>query len=295
MEPFDAMCDLLNEEKKNKYSTIGGAPQMLKVYQHMNSGALGVYWPERDENDIFKNRTLLGRKLLGYENTDYWFWDLKNQRSFPCKDGRNKYVDMFEHINIRYIGQKDEKVQVVVNVHDDYGYMKNCQFKVKSNEVHLKYGDNFKLNLSYHKDHTYRVFPMFDLKRYVVPPRDVFNESHIYETKGILKDMFDIVHIDYDFLKEDKVCPQIKLRKNYYGDFCKYEIIDKKKIYKAGEIFKIGLFYDSSGLEQCGMEPYQYIKKYHIPTREELRKCYVRKLLVLKLLNCLVGIHERNS
>ncbi len=43
------------------------------------------------------------------------------------------------------------------------------------------------------------------------------------------------------------------------------------------------------------MEPYQYIKKYHIPTREELRKCYVRKLLVLKLLNCLAGIHDRNS
>lgn len=71
MEPFEALCRML--KKVTKADTIGGAPQMIKTYQYMNSCPVGVYWPEK--KDTFSNRTLLGRRLFDYEDTEYWFID----------------------------------------------------------------------------------------------------------------------------------------------------------------------------------------------------------------------------
>ena len=72
MEPFEAMRNILR--KANKSDTIGGAPQVIKVYQHMNTKPIGVYWPEKSE-DTFQNRTLMGRKMFDFEDTEYWFMD----------------------------------------------------------------------------------------------------------------------------------------------------------------------------------------------------------------------------
>ena len=80
MEPFEVIRDMLKEQweaqqkRSEKYRTIGGAPQMIKVYQYMNSRPVGMYWPEKS-NDNFKNRTLLGRRLFDFEDTEYWFMD----------------------------------------------------------------------------------------------------------------------------------------------------------------------------------------------------------------------------
>ena len=80
MEPFEALCRML--KKVSKSDTIGGAPQIIKAYQYMNSCPVGVYWPEK--KDIFSNRTLLGRKLFDYEDTEYWFIDPETLYTNPC-------------------------------------------------------------------------------------------------------------------------------------------------------------------------------------------------------------------
>lgn len=80
MEPFEALCRMLQKVKKS--DTIGGAPQMIKSYQYMSCRPVGVYWPEK--KDVFSNRTLLGRRLFEYEDTKYWFIDPVTLQSNPC-------------------------------------------------------------------------------------------------------------------------------------------------------------------------------------------------------------------
>lgn len=80
LEPFDALCNLL--KKRNKPSTIGGSPQMVKVYQYMNSKPVGVFWPNLISGSN-KNRILLGRKMQSYEKSRYWFIDPDTHISYP--------------------------------------------------------------------------------------------------------------------------------------------------------------------------------------------------------------------
>lgn len=68
-EPFEVVRDMLRDPQKAQ--TIGGAPQVLKVYQHMNARPLAVAWPDAHSRQIF----IQGRPLLGYENVDYWTLD----------------------------------------------------------------------------------------------------------------------------------------------------------------------------------------------------------------------------
>lgn len=82
MEPFEALVRLLR--KVTPEDTIGGAPQMVKIYPHMNAKPIGVYWPNKDVSDICKNRTLLGRKLFDNENCDFSFIDPDT-----CISGKN--------------------------------------------------------------------------------------------------------------------------------------------------------------------------------------------------------------
>ena len=55
---------------------------MIKSYQYMKVRPVGVYWPEKE--DDYKNRTLLGRKLFDYEDTNYWFIDPDTLKTNPC-------------------------------------------------------------------------------------------------------------------------------------------------------------------------------------------------------------------
>lgn len=64
-EPFEVIRDMLRASKHE--DTIGGPPQLVKVYQHMTSRPIGVIWEG--------SKTLLGRKLLEYEDCDFWFLD----------------------------------------------------------------------------------------------------------------------------------------------------------------------------------------------------------------------------
>lgn len=62
MEPFEVLRDIIRE---NVSPLIGGPPQLVKVYQHMNCVPHGVYWPDKNSGTI----TVLGRPLLDYETT----------------------------------------------------------------------------------------------------------------------------------------------------------------------------------------------------------------------------------
>lgn len=73
MEPFEALVSLLRRTTPD--ATIGGPPQVVKIYRHMNCKPLGVYWPVKVEGEPFKNRTLLGRKLFDTEQCDFSFID----------------------------------------------------------------------------------------------------------------------------------------------------------------------------------------------------------------------------
>lgn len=62
LEPFEVVRDLLREADPGH--TIGGAPQIVKIYQYLNSVNVGVFWPDLAEGRLF----LSGRPLLDYEN-----------------------------------------------------------------------------------------------------------------------------------------------------------------------------------------------------------------------------------
>jgi hypothetical protein len=63
MEPFEILRDMIRERT---HPLIGGAPQMLKIYRHMNTKPYAIYWPNKDSLRI----TLFGRPLLDYETTE---------------------------------------------------------------------------------------------------------------------------------------------------------------------------------------------------------------------------------
>ncbi|MFE0344961.1 hypothetical protein ACFW0L_25160 [Priestia megaterium] len=85
MEPYEVVRDLLYDKvinANNDFRTIGGAPQLIKIYQHSNAEPIGVFWSNK--KDVLQNKssikqegnaTLLGRYLQEYENTDVIYMD----------------------------------------------------------------------------------------------------------------------------------------------------------------------------------------------------------------------------
>lgn len=62
MEPFEVLRDMI---RSGEYPLIGGAPQVFKIYEFLNTQPYAVVWPQRSEGTV----TLLGRPLLPYERT----------------------------------------------------------------------------------------------------------------------------------------------------------------------------------------------------------------------------------
>ena len=69
MEPFEVVRDMLRNPEHSE--TIGGAPQVVKVYQYMRTAPLGVFWPNKANGKVY----LQGRRCLGYERIDPWIID----------------------------------------------------------------------------------------------------------------------------------------------------------------------------------------------------------------------------
>jgi hypothetical protein len=78
LEPLRVLADFLESAKPE--DSIGGAPQVVRISQHMTTRPLCVRWNGGD--------TLFGRPLFTYENTDYWIVDPLTGRFFmPRKFG----------------------------------------------------------------------------------------------------------------------------------------------------------------------------------------------------------------
>ena len=73
----------------NHSETIGGAPQVTKVYQYMKSAPLGVYWPNKAGGVAH----LQGRPLLGYERSERWVLDPDTLFSERPEHSRNHADD----------------------------------------------------------------------------------------------------------------------------------------------------------------------------------------------------------
>lgn len=60
MEPLAVLRDMI---RGGVDPSIGDAPQVVKVYKHMNVVTFGVFWPNREARNV----TVLGRELLPFE------------------------------------------------------------------------------------------------------------------------------------------------------------------------------------------------------------------------------------
>lgn len=85
LEPFKVLRDMLRKADRN--ASIGGAPQLVKIGEYMNTKILGVKWGPQGEKFI----TVMGRRIFDYENTDNWSLD----------------PDTFEYIKPRSYGFRD--------------------------------------------------------------------------------------------------------------------------------------------------------------------------------------------
>lgn len=86
LEPFEVVRDMLRDPKHSE--TIGGAPQVVKVYQYMRTAPLGVYWPDKSTGRVH----LQGRACLGYERVDRWVLDpdtlISESQPLPVESGQ---------------------------------------------------------------------------------------------------------------------------------------------------------------------------------------------------------------
>ena len=64
MEPFEVLRDMI---RSDEFPRIGGPPQIVKIYKHMNVMPYTVYWPNKESG----KKTYLGRPLLDYEDNDF--------------------------------------------------------------------------------------------------------------------------------------------------------------------------------------------------------------------------------
>jgi hypothetical protein len=92
-QPFEVVRDMLRDPHRSE--TIGGPPQIAKVYQYMDATVLGVHWPDRLNGDVY----LQGRRCLGYERIERFVLDPDTLRSEaappPPLPGDEEPVDTF--------------------------------------------------------------------------------------------------------------------------------------------------------------------------------------------------------
>ena len=77
-EPLEVLVGMLNESGIE--DTIGGAPQIMKVYSFSQANPIGVYWPYKTK-DKRDNRYIMGREVRKEEIIDYRFLNLKTMKT----------------------------------------------------------------------------------------------------------------------------------------------------------------------------------------------------------------------
>lgn len=285
MEPYEALCELLiDENRQGKNSTVGGAPQLLKITQYLKTRPVGVYWPSYDQDDSYKNRTLGGRVLLEYEESDYDFYCNEYGRSISCKKGMH-YVDMF--IGVRFIYTINSKGAIDIEIiKGKKEFFNHCTFNLRNKK--LTYGKMFKIDLSFKPtEECLNYYPLHVTKSFYVPSEEVFHSGK-YEVKGELVDMFECISFIYENDNQGKNSFSVKIVKDNskeYAKYCDFAIDDKK--YRYDELFAVRLKYKRAGLRTLKVEPYRYSKEYRIPDKRYMKLYEERKSMIERLTSCL--------
>lgn len=71
LEPLKILRDMLRKADIN--ASIGGAPQLVRIAEHMNTKVIGINWGDAKGEKFI---TLMGRRVFDYENTDNLTIDL---------------------------------------------------------------------------------------------------------------------------------------------------------------------------------------------------------------------------
>jgi hypothetical protein len=88
-EPLETIRDI---SRAASFDSVGGPPQLLKVYQHMNTQPIAVFWPSRTSGMI----SLLGRPLLNFEMANYPVLDLDTLESVRFDAARRETPEQLD-------------------------------------------------------------------------------------------------------------------------------------------------------------------------------------------------------
>lgn len=107
MEPFEIIRDLLRKSDAN--SSIGGAPQGVKLYQYLSSVDIGVLWPNTAQGRLY----LSGRPLLSYERADVKsIIDPDTLNSTWCSGTTNDAAEMVRGANANDAHRRGEAIEL---------------------------------------------------------------------------------------------------------------------------------------------------------------------------------------
>ena len=89
MEPFEVLRDKIREQS---HEAIGGPPQIIKIYKHMNTMPYGVFWPDGASKQV----TYLGRPILNYEMVPFPILDPDTLTTTTLKIDNPDYPRLFD-------------------------------------------------------------------------------------------------------------------------------------------------------------------------------------------------------
>jgi hypothetical protein len=89
MEPFQVLCEII---RTDAHPAIGGPPQLIKIYKHLNTMPYGIFWPDKQSKKI----TYLGRPILEYEMIPYPILDPDTLKSDFMRIDNPDYPRIFE-------------------------------------------------------------------------------------------------------------------------------------------------------------------------------------------------------
>ncbi|MFC7048329.1 hypothetical protein [Emcibacter nanhaiensis] len=71
MEPFCILRDII---RSNRFPSVGGPIQMVKIYEHANVAPVGIFWPTKEDGNI----CIFGRPIMDYEKMPWGIIDPDN-------------------------------------------------------------------------------------------------------------------------------------------------------------------------------------------------------------------------
>ena len=96
MEPFEVLRDLI---RSGTHLSVGGAPQVVKIYRHMNVEPFGVMWRRAPGSEPIPSYG--GRPLMDYEKPYYSFIDTDDP-------GAHANVPAVRGVQARAVGADDD-------------------------------------------------------------------------------------------------------------------------------------------------------------------------------------------